>query len=286
MKKISFIIVSILLICAHASAESSVWKVQKGESVIYLGGTIHLLRDSDFPLPKEFEEAYRKSEILVFETDLGKFNDPSIQKELISRAMYSDGSTIDQHLTQKTYSLLQKYCSKNNIPLTALKQFKPSAIAVTIATIELAKLGVGQYGVDMFFYEQAKKDMKIIEALESVEEQIQYIVDMGEGNEDAFITYTIRDMNSIKQHFEDMLEAWSKGDTNRLNHLIISELKTKTPKLYKELMIDRNENWLPVIDTYQKTREIEFILVGVGHLVGPEGIIVALMQKGYKVEKL
>jgi uncharacterized protein YbaP (TraB family) len=41
-----------------------------------------------------------------------------------------------------------------------------------------------------------------------------------------------------------------------------------------------------MIDAYQKTLEKEFILVGAGHLVGPDGIVKALRKKGYKVEKL
>ena len=109
---------------------------------------------------------------------------------------------------------------------------------------------------------------------------------MGEGNEDAFITHSIRDLKSIKQEYESLVDAWKKGDAKKLNDLMVAELKTKTPKLYKELLTDRNENWLPMIDAYQKTLQKEFILVGVGHLVGPDGIVEALRQKGYKVEKL
>ena len=64
------------------------------------------------------------------------------------------------------------------------------------------------------------------------------------------------------------------------------EFKTEAPKIYKELLIDRNNNWLPLIDAYLNTPQVEFILVGVGHLVGPGGIIEALKKKGYKVDKL
>ncbi len=88
------------------------------------------------------------------------------------------------------------------------------------------------------------------------------------------------------QKYESMVDAWKTGDAKKLNDLMVAELKSKTPKLYKELIADRNENWLPMIDAYQKTLQKEFILVGVGHLVGPDGIVTALRRKGYKVEKL
>ena len=153
MKKILLSIMLVLLICTQSLAESSVWKVQKDESVIYLGGAFHLLRQSDFPLPIEFDKAYRASDILVLETDLGKLIQPSTQQKLMSKAMYTDGSTIDQHLSPQTYRLLDEYCSSNSIPLAAIKQFKPSIVVVTITVMELAKLGVTQEGVDLFFYQ-------------------------------------------------------------------------------------------------------------------------------------
>ena len=142
-----------------------------------------------------------------------------------------------------------------------------------------------QYG-EFLFYQLAAADNKIVEGLETVDEQIRFVVGMGEGIEDAFVTHSIRDLESIKQKFESMVDAWKKGDAKKLNDLMVAELKIKTPKLYKELIADRNENWLPMIDAYQKTLQKEFILVGVGHLVGPDGIVEALRQKGYKVEKL
>lgn len=286
MKKILLSIMLVLLICTQSLADSSVWKVQKDESIIYLGGTFHLLRQSDFPLPMEFDKAYRASDILVFETDLGELHNPSTQQKLMSKAMYTDGSTIENHLSPQTYSLLNEYCASKGIPLAAIKQFKPSIVVVTITVMELAKLGVTQEGVDLFFYQLAARDNKTVEGLETVEEQIHFVVGMGEGNEDAFVTHSIKDLESIKQKYESMVDAWKTGDAKKLNDLMVAELKSKTPKLYKELIADRNENWLPMIDAYQKTLQKEFILVGAGHLVGPDGIVKALRKKGYKVEKL
>ena len=286
MKKILLSITLVLILCTQALAESSVWKVQKGASVFFLGGTFHLLRPSDFPLPPEFEKAYKASELLVFETDLGTLNEISAQQKLMASAMYADGSTIDKYLSPKTYRLLNEFCTAKGIPLESLKHFKPSIIAVTLLSVELAKLGVAQQGVDTFLYQLATQDKKATEGLETIDEQIQFVVGMGEGNEDAFITHSLKDLESIKQNYGNMVEAWKKGDINKLDELFVAEIKTKLPKLYKELLADRNAKWLPRIEAYRETPNKEFILVGAGHLVGPDGIIESLRRKGYTVKKL
>lgn len=285
MKKIPLIVMLVLLFCAQAFAESSVWKARKDGSEIYLGGTCHLLRQSDFPLPPEFDKAYKASDVIVFEADPGELNNLSTQRKLMTKAMYDDGSTIDQHLSPRTYQLLNEYCASNGIPLEALKKFKPSMIALMLELIELAKLDGTHEGVDLFFYSSAKKDGKTVEGLETVEEQIAFIAEMAEGNEDAFVAHTLAELKSIKPMYEGLVDAWRKGDSARLTELMVADLK-KTPHLYEKLLTERNRNWLPVIDAYAKTPPTEFILVGVGHLVGPDGILQALEKKGYKVEKL
>ena len=81
-----------------ANAESSVWKVSKGASVLYVGATCHLLREADFPLPPEFDKAFKAAALTVFETDIGKLQDPATQHEVLKRTMYADGSTVDKYI--------------------------------------------------------------------------------------------------------------------------------------------------------------------------------------------
>ncbi len=125
MKRILLGVLLVFVFCAQSQAESSVWKVQKEDSVVYVGGTIHILRQSDFPLPQEFDKAYAASEMLVFEVDLGKANDPSVQQKLLSKAMYTDGTTVDMHLSADVYKLLNEHCVKNGIPIEQQNSLNP-----------------------------------------------------------------------------------------------------------------------------------------------------------------
>lgn len=286
MRHVIVSIVLVLFVCTGASAESSVWKAQKDGAVIYLGGTFHVLRESDYPLPAEFDTAYKASGVVVFETDLGALQSPSAQRKLLAKALYADGSTIDKHLSARVYDELSAYCEANGIPLTALNRFKPSMLMTTLTVMELTKLGVTRRGVDQFFHELAGRDGKRVEALETADVQIDYLVSMADGNEDEFVTHSIRDMGTVRQQFEALADAWRTGDAGRLNELLVAEFKTGQPKLYGKLIIDRNRNWLPLIEAYRKAPRTAFILVGAAHLVGPDGILEALKEKGYRVEKL
>ena len=64
MKKTIWGVIFCLFVSVSAFAESFIWQVQTETSVTYIGGTCHLLRESDYPLPKEFDKAYKNSEPL------------------------------------------------------------------------------------------------------------------------------------------------------------------------------------------------------------------------------
>ena len=72
-------------ITSQALAQSSVWLATKGNNKVYLGGTIHMLRSSDYPLPSEYETAYNAADNLYFEIDIDQMNDPAGQLGMLQR---------------------------------------------------------------------------------------------------------------------------------------------------------------------------------------------------------
>ena len=72
------------------SADTSVWVITSGSNTVYLGGTVHLLRPTDYPLPEEYEQAYQASSEIYFETDISSMTDFSVQAQMLQQLSYSD----------------------------------------------------------------------------------------------------------------------------------------------------------------------------------------------------
>ena len=62
----------LLIFAFSAQAEAPLWKIENGGKHLFIGGTIHLLTPSDYPLPAAFEVAYKQSAKVVLETDMQK----------------------------------------------------------------------------------------------------------------------------------------------------------------------------------------------------------------------
>ena len=286
MKKLVLVIILNLTVSVSVSAETSLWKVQLPTSTMYIGGTCHVLRPSDYPLPVEFTQAYEDSDVIVFETDINRLNSPEIQKIMTTRGIYHDNMSLDKVLSPQTYNLLKDYCEASGIPVLSLNKLKPPLVVLALLALELQRLGVNLTGVDEYFHSKATADGKKTEWLESVREQMEFVLSMGKGNENDFIEHSIRDLKNTKEIIDELIAAWKKGNDGEMYRLFIAPMKKDYPKLYETLLAGRNREWLSRIERYIASPQKEFVLVGVGHLVGEDGIIQHLRNRGYRINKL
>jgi len=270
---------------SHVFADTSVWKVSKDNRHLYLGGTIHILSNADYPLPAPFEEAYERSNKIVLETDLQKLQSPEFPSFMLSQMSYKNGKTLKDVLSPQTYSKLSSYCESRNIPVATVHGFMPGLLTSFLLVFELQRLGQAGDGVDAFFNTRALSENKELGQLETVEEQLDFLASMGEGQEDEVIEYTLKDIENLPQLMDAIKQNWRQGDMGNLQKLAIQPYLQEFPDTFEVLLNERNRNWMPKIETMLENSDIEFILVGVLHLPGKQGLLAQLQQRGYKLEQ-
>lgn len=275
-----------LLSFSQAKADTSVWSVRSGDNVIYLGGTVHLLRPADYPLPGEFEEAYQASSELYFETDITSMSDLSVQAQMLQQLTYGDDKSLSSILSDEAYAALSIYTATAGLPIAMLNKFKPGLLISTLQILVFQSMGFTPQGVDAFFHTRAVGDGKAEGQLETVQEQIGFIAAMGEGNESEFILLSLKDLAETGDVMEGMIGAWRSGDAEGLSELFVEDMKVEAPALYDTLLLQRNLKWVPQIDSMLQDADTEFVLVGAAHIVGENGLLDLLSQKGYEINQL
>lgn len=286
MKHVIPAFLSIALLAPSLWGQSSVWKVTKGNSTLYLGGTCHVLRASDLPLPPEFQFAYAASQKVVFETDLARASSPEMQRIIAERGRLSDGQTLEQILDSPAWNVLSKFCQQRGLPITQLRGLRPWLVSVMLANLELQKLGLSEQGVDQIYYARAKADGKPIGELEPFERQIDYLTGMASDRPSEFIASSIEDLDQLPTELAELIDAWRAGNLADLQRIMNDEMRTKYPVLYRDLLVARNEAWIPVVEKMLATPETEFVLAGVGHMAGAEGLVARLRERGCRVEQI
>ncbi|MDF2182786.1 TraB/GumN family protein [Neptuniibacter sp. CAU 1671] len=267
-------------------AEGPVWKISDGERLLYLGGSIHVLAEDDWPIPKAFEKAYQASEAVILETDLGQLQQPQTQLKMMQQLVYPAGETLRQHLSESLYAELTAFALERQLNADTFLNLKPAGVMLTLLTAELQRLGIQSAGPDIYFYQRAQSQGKATAGLESVAAHLDYIAQLGMGDEEAFIRQALFDLHETEGLMRSIVLAWRTGDVDLLEHAVIRDMQETYPAVYQSLLVDRNRAWLPQLEALLKTEAVEMVLVGAAHLVGPDGLLKALQDKGYQVEQL
>jgi uncharacterized protein YbaP (TraB family) len=280
---------SLLLVLALStgslSAQSSVWKISKGEQSLYIGGTCHILRESDYPLPSEFDEAYAAAEHLVLEVDPAILQDPAFTMQMMSEATYKDSRTLISVLSDEAYTALEEASREANMPIELFSTMKPGMLVMMVTLQKLMLSGVTEEGVDLHYAAHAKADGKTIGSLETADFQLDLIINLGEGMESELVFYSLQFLDQIDELFDIILSAWRSGDLDTINQIVVEDMSAY-PDIYNAMLKDRNHRWIPQIEAMLATQPIEFVLVGVGHMPGDDGLIRLLEGKGYTVTQV
>jgi len=283
--KLIFSLIGLLLAGSTLSAQTSVWKVTKERRTVYLGGTCPMLRAADYPLPKEFDLAFAAAPQICFETDLARLQSPEVQQSIAVRSVSPDGATLNKTLNADSWKSVQEYCGMAGIPEDNLTKARAWSCRTMLRSVEMQKEGVMPKRMDTQFYLKTVGTPKVVIGLDTVEQHVDFLTRMGVGHESEMIEYTLQEISGMPEKQEAMINAWKTGDLTKLDELMLKSLRSDHPALYSEMITQRSSAWLPKIESLFQTSKAKFVLVDVGNLAGPEGLLAQLQKRGYTIEQ-
>jgi uncharacterized protein YbaP (TraB family) len=275
---------------AHAASaapakKAMFWKVSSRDHVAWLLGSIHVGSKSMYPLPKEIEDAFDRSEALLVEIDINHVDLSKMQGLILTTGMYAGDDTLWKHVSPETRQRLEEFCEKYSFPAMALAKMKPWAVAAMVATLPLMKTGMDMgLGIDKYFLDKADKVKKRVVEIESAEGQMKLISGItAEMLENAVATQAKQDPQESGKRLQ---EVWIAGDTIQMEK-ITREMTASDPADFSAAMLrDRNLHMADVAEQFLKGKETAFVVVGAAHMVGADGVVKLLETRGYKVEQV
>ena len=285
-----FIVLVISMFCQPVLAQKTaavsrlpLWKLEGKSCTVYILGSVHFLKKEHYPLPAAIETAFERAKVAVFETDLEWATDPKLQSKLMAKAMLPEDQTLREQLSPKLYERLSAQLNASGLPVEAMERLRPGMVAMTLALVEMQKLGLNpELGIDRHFDQRSRKAGKEIVGLEGAEFQIDLLTSFSKEDGEAMLTSTLNDLHILKTELAILLKAWQTGDMKALADILNKSLQAH-PALYRRLLVDRNKNWAPRIEELARGDKDSIVIVGAGHLAGKESLIEILEKNGWKV---
>ena len=261
-----------------------IWEVRNGSTVVFLAGSIHLLRPQDYPLPKIFYQAFQQADRIFFEVDPKEFEDPIVSNYIIQKALYPQNDSLINHLPSETYSNFTHYANMNK--LSNLDMLQPWYLNMALGNFELGKSGFTNIlAVDQHFYDRSLQETKSVYGLETTQYQIDLFSALSESNQIAALATFLQKPDQVLIDTANLVDAWKRGDAEWIR-MYEEQQKEMDPESYNRILVQRNELWLTQITKMLLQTNTTMVIVGASHFIGEKGLINLLRLQGFEVEQL
>lgn len=268
--------------------------------VIWLFGSIHVGTEDYYPLPDYVMDAFEESDALAVEFDVVAYEkDLMAQINSMKPLVYSDGSTINDYLSEEVYTRAVEIMEENGIYDNLFDYYMPSVWQSFISQCMMKKLNVdSDMGVDKHMINKAYEAEKDVLDIESAEFQLGMLagfstelqVKLLEESVDAY-----DDLEAAGEELNRLISCWTSGDEEGIVEYLASDLPdiSEDPEeyaLYEEyneaFILGRNNAMTVYASDALKAGDELFICVGAAHVMGETGMAAQLRDLGYKVEAI
>jgi len=256
------------------------WEIHGKHNTVYLLGSIHTLRASDYPLPPAVLDAYRGAKSLVMEIDPSELESAQLQSEMLASATLTDGKNLHDILGTARYAHAEVLAHDVGLDLSNFDQFAPWFVAEAISQMQLMQLGFDpSSGVEMYFLGRARTDGKSIAGLETGHDQLALFEGMPMETQANYLISSLEQAHDLTREVNAMVRAWQGGDMGWFETELKSDLG-RDPAVYQSLLVSRNRKWIARIEKLLDDDENHLVIVGTAHLVGRDSVIDLLKKDG------
>ena len=302
----------------NAGSLGLLWKADNGEgNTLYLLGSIHTDVNNTYPFHKQLRDIILNADQVTFELD---FNDQAQIAEFAAMQVYSDGTTLADHISPELYQLTVEAAATLGLDEETVAQYKAWALASTfqsLATVD-ETTSSNAMAVDLYVNAKAANAGIPIDAVEtyafqggifdglSPEYQELYLaggllmtldVDtMDQETRDALVAVlgeealepaTQEAIQAQVDQISAMMETWKNRDVAGFEKIYNKEaILESDDELNSKLFLDRDPGMIQYAADYlsQEGSHTGLMVVGAGHMVGDTGIVQGLIDQGYTVE--
>lgn len=262
--------------------ERMFWEVKKGDTSIYVLGTIHVADKDFYPLEDKILEAFDKADRRVSELG-GKKEMETLQEKLQIRMLQnfniSPEKDLSNFLSEDEINVVIQELGTVAAPLF---KFNPWILALALNQVVYTKAGLDpQNGIDMHLLNRA--DKKEIEALESIDEQLDILSSGSFEEQLKVLKETIDELQNTDKTIDSLTKLkklYLENNSEELKDFIGSLLDISDGISQDALLKDRNIVWADKFEEYLNKGGTTFVFAGLAHFLGKDSVFELMRIKG------
>ena len=266
-----------------AAAEPPVWVVKDKNSELVLFGSVHILpRGLDWT-PPVLDRALKAANDIWFELPIDAQSEAATSILATKAGVLPPDQSLFKLLAPKDAELMSKVAAAYDVSPVLLDRLQPWLAEIALAGGAYRRFGAdAASGVEKTIAAMATPKAKR-RAFETPAEQVALLASGSMDEQIASLRETLQEMDEKPDEFQILVKAWTDGDIQALDREALAPIRDKTPELFRRLVTERNARWAKVLDARLKGRGRTVVVVGIGHLIGPDSVPARLRALGYSV---
>ena len=194
--------------------------------------------------------------------------------------------------TQSLFSMLSaggkarltRACVRFRLAPGLVDRLQPWYAEVTLASAAFSASGAdAASGVEKLLSSQVPERANR-RAFETAEQQIELFHGASREAQLASLEISLQELERAPQGYDRLVTAWMSADVTGMDRDALAPLRLGAPEIYRRLVTERNSAWLSTLRNRLDGKGLTVVVVGVGHLIGPDGLPTQLRALGYSVE--
>ncbi|MDB6071538.1 MAG: hypothetical protein JWL81_2709 [Verrucomicrobiales bacterium] len=184
------------------TAPGMVWRVSNPETktFLYLAGSFHLLRASDYPLPSPYETAWTASTHLLLEIPPGDATSPETKAALAPLLSLPPGEKLQDRLPPEIWASLAAWSQHNKFSLNNFQSTPPWLAALTVTVTTAKFLGFdSSHGIEQHFAARLPGSGKTTEGLETAIGQMSLLKNLPPAVHQAMLQQALMDVDLLPE---------------------------------------------------------------------------------------
>lgn len=273
-----------LAMAAPAKAQPPIWIVRDADSEVLLFGSVHVLPPGLDWGQARLDPWLKSADDLWFELPVDAATEAETGRLAATRGVLPVGASLSSMLSAPSRARMARLAPAYGLSLAQLDRLEPWFAEVVLAgqAYRKAAASVGA-GVEQTISRRAPSGLAR-RAFETPDMQIALFDQAPLPVQIASLEDTLKEMERDPEAYEGLVAAWQKPDLKGLEREAIAPMRRVSPILYQRLLADRNAAWTRTLDQKLKGRGRTVVVVGIGHLIGKDGVPARLRALGYSVE--
>lgn len=265
------------------------WEAQSENGArLFLLGSVHIGDGRELVLDPRIEADWKQSQELVVELDTTTLSPIDAVDATNRFGLLPRGTLLRNVVKPDTYKQVAKYMKQRDYPIERIDRMRPWLVAQVVTQLEYAAAGLeAENGVDVAMMRRATGNRGIV-PLESLDEQAALFAGLPAPLQEKMLVEILREAQALLAVTRATLDAWEQGDEATLSTLLFGNANgdPELTEFYERVFYGRNRAMADRLVTLSADGRPRFVVVGTGHLIGPQGIPELLAQRGFRVERV